>query len=293
MIKKILGIGVIAFATISILTCFTKISPGYVGVVYSPNGGIQKKVLTQGWHLVSPLNSVTDYTVSIEQGYLSQDRREGSLGDDSFFIRTSDSKRVNVDLSYSYRFNREMVTKLFTDFRGRSGKEIEHSFMRGNLKTWASEATSKFTLTDLYGKKNEEVNEAILQKVRKEFAPYGIVIEKANLSRVGSDPSTERAIQEKINAQQSLEREKVEKNKAQVSAEKAVVEAEGRKKVAVIQAQAEAEAMSIRAKAISDYNKNISKSITPELIQYNKIKKWNGVVPKIVGTATPMIATDI
>ena len=42
------GIGVVIVTLIVLSMCTTKIKPGYVGVVYSLNGGIKGQVLTQG-----------------------------------------------------------------------------------------------------------------------------------------------------------------------------------------------------------------------------------------------------
>lgn len=71
-----------------------KTPAGYVGVVYSPNGGVKENALNQGWHFVNPLYKVTEYTVATEQAYLSRDSKEGSKDDDSFYIPTSDG---NID----------------------------------------------------------------------------------------------------------------------------------------------------------------------------------------------------
>ena len=60
------------------------IKAGYVGVVYSMNGGIQNQVLSQGLHFVNPLSSVNQYSVATTQAYLSKDSKEGSKEDDSF-----------------------------------------------------------------------------------------------------------------------------------------------------------------------------------------------------------------
>lgn len=89
--------GLRVIVTLIVLSmCTTKIKPGYVGVVYSLNGGIKGQVLTQGLHVVNPLYKVTSYSVATEQGYLSADSKEGASGDDSFLIPTSDGKQLTL-----------------------------------------------------------------------------------------------------------------------------------------------------------------------------------------------------
>ena len=50
---------VIAICLIVGFCCAKKVPAGYVGIVYSMNGGISDDVLTQGWHIVSPTKEVT------------------------------------------------------------------------------------------------------------------------------------------------------------------------------------------------------------------------------------------
>ncbi len=91
-----------------VFKCTERIPAGYVGVVYNMSGGVDGEVLTQGFHLVAPTKKVTKYSVAIEQAYMSRDKMEGSKGNDSFDIPTSDGKTINVDLEFSYHFNPDM-----------------------------------------------------------------------------------------------------------------------------------------------------------------------------------------
>ncbi|MGL5717128.1 MAG: prohibitin family protein [Paraclostridium sp.] len=289
--KKMLlstGLGVI-FAGVVVLNTLTTIPAGYAGVEYSPNGGVKERTLSQGWHLVSQVNKITKYTVATEQAYLSADRREGSRDDDSFMVPTSDGKLVNVDLEFSYRFDSERLSEVFTKFRGRTGEEIQETFMRGKIKTWTGEVTSKYNVLEIYGEKRVELNAQLYTHVKKEFETYGIVIESVNLSRIGLDTQTAQAIQARVNAQQDLERQKTEKQKAIIEAERLAIEEEGKKKVKVIKAQAEAEEITLKANAQAEANTKLSKSITQELVEYEKTKRWDGKLPQISGSVTPMI----
>ena len=75
-----------------------------------------------------------------------------------------------------------------------------------------------------------------------------------------------------------------DKEKAAIEAEQAKITAEGKAEATRIKADAEAEA-----------NKKIAESLTPELIEKQKIDKWNGDVPKVQGgnAATIVDAGDL
>ena len=85
------------------------------------------------------------------------------------------------------------------------------------------------------------------------------------------------AIQEKVDAIQDLEKEKIEKQKAEIVADKLR-----------IQAQGEADAKLIRAQGEAKANDALQLSLTKELVEYEKVKKWNGEMPKVTGGNTIM-----
>lgn len=260
MAKKKLGAIVIAggLVIVSVLgvMSFTTIRAGYAGIIYSVNGGVKNKILTQGMHFVNPLNKVKEYTIATEQAYLSKDKKEGSKDDDSFSIPTSDGKTVNVDLEFSYRFDPDKLPNTYTKFKGQSGKEIEQTFIRAKMKAWASEVSAKFSVMDIYGEKRADLNSKVLEHTKKKFNEYGIIVDSVNFSRIELDSATSKAIQNRINKQQELETAKIETEKAKEKAKKQLVESETKAKTKLIEAEGEAKA-----------NRELSKSVTPELIK--------------------------
>lgn len=51
----------------------------------------------------------------------------------------------------------------------------------------------------------------------------------------------------------------------------------------------DAEAQRIEAEAKADANKTISESLTNELIEYEKVQKWNGVQPQVVSDSSAIV----
>lgn len=269
--------------------CTTRIDPGYAGIQYSLNSGIQGEVLTQGLNFKSPFTKVIHYSVATTQGNLSKDKKEGSKDDDSFMIPTADGKTVEVDLEYSFHFDVEALPQTFTQFKGQSGEVIEQTFMRGKLKTYVSDVSSRFSVLDIYGEKRTELNAAILEYAREKFAEFGIIIDSINLSRIELDSQTEQAIQSKINKQQELEQMKVEAQKAEVEAEKKLIEVEAEAEQKRVKAQAEADAILIKAQAEAEANRLLAESLTSELLEQMKYEAWDGVLPQVTGGSTPII----
>ncbi|MCD3321125.1 prohibitin family protein [Clostridium botulinum D/C] len=276
MNKNKIGAIIVGMAIIGglfgVIKCTSRIKAGYVGVVYNMNGGVQQEILSQGWHVVAPWKHVTQYSIATEQAYLSKDKKEGSEDDDSFMIPTSDGKTVNTDIEFSYHFNPDKVNTTFVRFKGQKGEEIEKKFMKGKIKAWASEVSSKFSVLDIYGAKRADLNKAVYDYAKKRFDEYGIVIDSVNFSRIGLDSATANAIQTRINAQQSLEKSKIDRQQAEILAEKKRIEAKGN-----------ADALLIKAQGESKANKELQQSLTQELIELKKYEKWDGKLPQVQG----------
>lgn len=294
---------VFAVGIIMCFMCMERVPAGYVGVVYNMSGGVDGEVLTQGWHLVSPTKKVTTYSIGIEQSYLTSEDKGDSTKDESFNIPTSDGKTVKVNLEFSYRFDAERVTETFVQFKGRSGESVKDTFIKPKIMAWTQEISATYPVTDIFGDKRTQINAELDTYLKEKFAPYGIIIDTVNFTDISVDEETAAAIQKKVTAQQELELANIEAQTAKVQAEKdkqvALIEAEKNKETAAIQAeqakiraQGEAEAKKIAAQAEADANKKISQSLTPELIEKQKIEKWNGDVPRVQGNSTPIVTVS-
>lgn len=280
--------------------CMEKVPAGYVGVVYNMSGGVDGEVLTQGFHLVSPTKKVTTYSIGIEQSYLTSEDKGDSKKDESFSIPTSDGKTVKVNLEFSYRFDAEKVTDTFVQFKGRAGEDVKNTFIKPKIMAWTQEVSATYPVTDIFGDKRTEINAELDTYLKAKFAPYGIIIDTVNFTDISVDDETAAAIQKKVTAQQELELANIEAQTAKVQAEKdkqvALIDAQKNKEAAEIQAeqtkvkaQGDADAKKIEAEAEAEANRKIAESLTPELIEKQKIEKWKGDVPKVQGSSTPIV----
>ena len=264
------------------------------------NGGVAEDTLGQGWHIVSPTKHVTLYSIGIEQSYLTATEDGDSPDDDSFSAPSSDGKGLQMELTFTYRFEPDHVAQTFTKFKGRSGKELLDSFIKPNVISWTKEVTAKYPVTDILGEKRAELNTVLSEYLAEKFVAYGIVIENASLINIEVDDETRASITKKVTAQQELELANIEAQTAKVQADKdkqvALIEAEKNKETAAIQAEqariraeGEAEAKRISAEAEAEANRKIAESLTPELIEKIKIEQWNGDVPQVQGNGVPIL----
>ena len=104
---------IIVLAIIIGLFCTERIPAGYVGVVYNMNGGVEDKVLTQGWKFVSPTKKVTKYSIALEPSYMTRDKQGDSPEDESFEIPTKEGASLEADIAFSDSVGR-MVKKFYS-----------------------------------------------------------------------------------------------------------------------------------------------------------------------------------
>ena len=286
------------------IMCMERVPTGHVGVVYNMNGGVDGEVLTQGWHIVSPTKKVTTYSIGIEQSYLTASSKGDSKNDESFSTPTSDGKSLTVDLEFSYKFDEAKITETFTRFKGQSGEDVKNTFIKPKMIAWTQEVTAKYPVTDVFGDKRQELNEALDVYLKTKFEPYGIIIDTVNFTNIATDAETQAAIQKKVTAQQEMELAEIESKTAKIQAEKdkevALIAAQKDKEKAEIEAEklrieaeGKAEAQKIASEAEAEANRKIAQSLTPELIEKIKYEQWNGELPKVQGdTATIVDITE-
>lgn len=265
--------------------CTTRVPAGYVAVQYNVNGGVKDEVLTQGWHFVSPTIKTTLYTVGIEQSYLTAGDNGDSEEDESFSASSAEGKAITLDLTFTYQFQQENVTSVFTKFKGQNGKSVRDSFIKPNIISWSKEIVARYKVSDILGSERANVNIALSDYLGEKFAPYGITVSNVSLINITVDEETQKAINAKITAQQNAETQAINN---QTEIDKAEAEA----KVKLTNAKAEADAAKIKAEAEAEANKKLAASITKELIENNKIDKWNGELPEYMGDDLSLILNN-
>lgn len=261
------------------------IPPGFVGVVYSLRGGLKSETLGQGFKFKSPLNTVTKYTVATEQAFLKDAE-----------LATKDGKNIVADIEISYHFEADKITELFNKYRAKEGKQILNEMMIPKIPAWTEEVTSKYTVIEVYGEKREEINRAVKEHLKNKFQEFYIFVETTNLSKVTPDKITLEMIQNTVNAEQKKKIETIKKEEAEIISERRLIEADNEKAVKIKNAEAEAQAIEMKAEAEknatfkeAEGNEKLAKSLDSKIIEYNKINKWNGILPQVSGNSSPII----
>jgi regulator of protease activity HflC (stomatin/prohibitin superfamily) len=124
---------------------------------------------------------------------------------------------------------------------------------------------------------------AVQADVQKQVSDIGIKIDKIYwIGEIRLPQTVIDSINAKNAATQMAQQRQNEVAQARAEAEKKVAEARG-----------EADSILLKAKAQAEANRELSASITTDLVQYRALEKWDGVLPRMTGSAAvPFINVD-
>lgn len=278
--RKILGV-VLGLGMLGLSAC-SDVPAGNVGVkVYLLGGskGVDHEVLPVGRYWIGMNEQLFLFPTSEQMYNWTKSATEGRAVDESITFSTKETLEVNADVGISYHINPEKISVIFQKYR-KGIEDITHIYLRNYVRDAFTTVGSTMSVEEVNGIGKAKLVAEVTKELSDQLAPEGIVLDKISLLGKFRLPETiEAAINSKIEANQRAQ---------QRQNEVAEATAAGAKEVAT--ATAKANAMMLIAKAEADSNALKQKSLTPALIQYEAIQKWDGQLPTYTGGgAVPFI----
>ena len=279
-------------ALLFLFMAWRTIDPGYVGIVFDKASHRVSNTADPGWVFINPFTeSITKYPVSLQTLTMVQNSTEGSVqGDDSVKVGTKEGQTMNADVSVQYSVDRAKAAELYTVWAGAPIVKIEDNLVRQVTRAALSDVASQYGWEEVYGAKRPEYIARVSSIIKQRFAEKAVNFESLNLRAWHLPDNLQKALEQKIAAQQAAEQQNFALQQAQVKAQQDKVAAEGQANALRAQAQGEADATKIRAQAQAEANKELSQSLTPDLIRYQQLQRWDGKLPVFSGSgATPLV----
>lgn len=273
LIKKITILSIIGIPLLLLILSLRMVKPGYVGVVvdlFGSSQGVETKERSVGVHFIPFWKQI--YIFPIFQQNDTWENQE------NFQFQTAEGLAMRADIGISFHLRSEEVPNIFQKYR-RGIYEITHIFIRNFIRDAVNMAASKLNIEALYGKGKEDFFAEIQKQVRLDMTEIGIEVDRIYLiGRFHFPENVIAALNRKIEATQRAEQRENELREAEAQAKKDIAQITGK-----------ARCITIDAKAQADANNIISKSLSPMLIQWENIKKWNGVLPKVTGASSSIL----
>jgi regulator of protease activity HflC (stomatin/prohibitin superfamily) len=291
-------IGFIAIVLLGVVfSAWRTVDPGYVGIVFDKASRKVTATLDPGWVFINPFTqSITRYPVGLRTLVMVRADQEGvTQGDDSVKVGSKEGQTMFADVSVQYSVNRETAARLYEVWAGQPIEYIEENLVRQVTRSALNDIASQYGWEEIYGAKRIEYVQRVSENIAGRFKAKFVNFESLNLRGWFLPESIQKALDAKITAQQAAQQQSFELEQAKVRAEQDKVAAEGQANALRAQAQGEADATKIRAQAQAEANRALSQSLTPDLIRYQQLQRWDGKLPIFSGgSATPLIdATSI
>jgi prohibitin 2 len=248
--------GAVVLVAAYLLLSINSVPPGYVGVVVQL-GQVQPNTLPPGVYFRPFLiQNVVDFETRV---------RPHSFKAIDAASREYQSVKLTGTLNFSV--DGQQADDLYT----RVGLDFADRVIDAAFSDTVKEVVPQYPVIDILAKR-EEIRARTKEKLATSLGRYGILVEDIYLTDISFSPEYTQAIEQKQVAQQAVEREREVLNQKRIQADQAEADAKGQAAAEVARAQGAAEA-----------NRLLTQSITPALIEYQRVQKWDGRMPLYQG----------
>lgn len=276
-------VGVLVALIILVSNMLTRVEVGNVGLrvnLAGPSRGVENVPIVTGWVWYNPFTEqIVEFPTRVLSVTWTRDRNEGDGYDESITFASSEGLTINADVGFAFHIEPSMAPRLYTRFRQADLDVLAHGYIRNIVRDALNEVASRMPVQDIYGAKKGELLVQSRLRVGEVFRRDGIGVDQLTFAASLRLPeSVEQAINRSI-----------EQTQAAIAAQNRVAQVEAEAKQKVAQANGEAEAVLMRAKAEAEANRMITQSLTPQLMDYKRLEKWDGKLPQVTGGAIPFI----
>ncbi|NLA87517.1 MAG: prohibitin family protein [Clostridiales bacterium] len=242
---------------------FTVIDSGNVGVV-SVFGAIQEKPLEKGLHFITPfITKVTKVDVKTQKVEAAP------------AAASRDLQTINTTIVVNYYVSDLSAPKLLSSV----GLDYENKIIVPAIQESVKAVAAQYSAEELITKR-QLVSDGIKEQLKEKIGSYGLVIEIFNITNLDFSEAFNAAIEAKQTAQQQALKAQQDLNRIKIEAEQKVVNAQAQADATKAQAEAEAYAIEIIQKQLAQ---------AEAYLEYQKIEKWNGQLPQVMGDSSPII----
>ena len=254
MKKIIISLVILVLAVIFVVNAFTVVDAGHTGVVVTL-GKVNEGTLQEGLHFKIPF---------IQQIIKIDNRiRKLEVNTEAF---SKDLQSVKTVLAINYRVDAAKSDSIYKNI----GPNYENVLMTPAVNEVLKAITATYTAEQSVTNR-QLISDGLVTGLNEKLNEIGLYVTDVNIIDFDFSDSFVTAIEEKQVAQQQL------------------LKAETEKKTRITNAEAEAEAIKIKAQAEAEANEIISQSLTDTVIENKKIEKWDGVLPRVIGSDGTLI----
>lgn len=281
--KLLIGLSVIVLVIFGFTGC-ERIDAGHVGVkvnMYGDGKGVDDVTEVTGWVLYNPISTkIVEFPTYIQHKEYKAVIEDGKVtADESFVVNSKDGSEFHVSPLLNYSVKREKVPYIFSKYRV-TLNQIEQGFLKTAVYDAFRVVANSYTADALISNR-QEFEKKVRMVLVEQLAPEGFILSQFTSNLVYPE-TFKRAIEAKNNAVQTA-----------LTAENQVKTAEAQARIKVATAEGEAQAMLTSARAEAEANRLKQQTLTPLLIELNKVQKWDGHYPNTVVGNVPGLMLSV
>jgi regulator of protease activity HflC (stomatin/prohibitin superfamily) len=296
--RLVFAIALIVGALVLFSSCSARVDAGHVGIrvkLAGSNRGVDDIPIVTGWVFYNPLTEqLVMFPTSVQNIVWTKDPHEGNPHDESITFSSAEGANINADVGLSFHIEPQLAPHLYLRFRKNDLIDLANGYVRNAVREAFNVVASKIPVQDIYGAGKGQVVADVNKRLQDQLGKDGFILDQLTINGALRLPESvanaiNKALEQKQQAIQAQNRV------AQVEAEarQAVAAAEGQAKAARERARGEADARLITARAEARANLMLRRSMSPQVMQYRALEKWNGKLPVMNGNgALPMLTFD-
>lgn len=191
---------------------------------------------------------------------------------------------IDSEVSILYRINKRLAPQVFDEI----GMSYEEIIILPVLRSAAADVSAQYYAKDMHSGERSTIEATIQENMMDILGPKGFIVEKVLLKSIILPRDLSVAIEEKMRAEQEAQRMEFIKQKESMEAERILIaatgqqqakiaRAEGSKRVAELEAEGKANAIKITANAQAEANRQLSQSLTEQVIRNNQIEAFRSL----------------
>jgi regulator of protease activity HflC (stomatin/prohibitin superfamily) len=298
--RLILAAVLIVGSMLALSSCATRIDAAHVGIRVKLAGssrGVDDIPTVSGWVFYNPLTEqIIQFPTTVQNVIWSKDAHEGRPHDESITFSSLEGANINADIGLSFHIEREKAPHLYLRFRTNNLNELANGYVRNSVREAFNVITSKMPVESIYGAGKATLESDVRRRVQEHLGKDGFVLDQLAISsalRLPENVAT--SINRTIEAKQLVTQAENRVRQVKAEAEQAITQATGQATAAMERAKGEAQAKIITAKAEARANMIMRRSMSPTVLQYRALERWNGKLPVMNGGGgqLPMLTFDL
>jgi regulator of protease activity HflC (stomatin/prohibitin superfamily) len=211
------------------------IGPGHVGVLWTAGSGTQVHAYGEGTHALAPWNTMYVYDLRVQSN------------NEMLNVIAVNGLAIQLDASVRYRILPYEVVAMQKEI----GPEYYHKIIEPVLRSEARRVLGQYTPEEIYSTKRDAIEREIRTGVQAKITGFHVALDAILIRNVALPDAIRTAIDGKLAREQKVLEERY---------------------IGMVK-KAEAEQRAIEAKGIADYNNIVAASLSPTILEYERIRQ--------------------